>query len=148
MSNIHLSKINLNLLLALDALLSEVNVIHAGIKIEDINAIDKNINLFEGLGYNHMGEYGITGRRYFWKHDEHVDYHLQCFQYDHPGSVNTILLRDYLIQPPDIAAQYAQQKIFASNKHPQDTHEYWREKSEFAERILAEAKKQFSGGKK
>jgi len=57
-----------------------------------------------------------------------------------------LLFRDYLIACPDLAAEYAALKQRLAAEHPGDRVAYTRGKTEFVERVTAEAKRRYQGG--
>lgn len=107
--------------------------------VKNIDQLDKHKVDLAKLGYSWIGEGSIPGRRYLWKHDNKVDFHLQCFQHDHIGSKNTLIFRDFLIAHPNKAMQYVKEKEKASKKFPNDTHAYADEKNHFVDSLLKEA---------
>ena len=56
-----------------------------------------------------------------------------------------LLFRDYLIERPDLAAEYATLKQRLAAEHPGDRVAYTRGKTEFVERVTAEAKRRYRG---
>ncbi len=52
--------------------------------VKDITSIDALNPEFEKLGYVCMGEYGIPGRRYYWKFKSKRTHHIHLFEQDSP----------------------------------------------------------------
>lgn len=79
--------------------------------VDNISKFDDFRLSFEKMGYNWMGEYGIPGRRYLWKiRNNEVDFHLQCFQFNHLAATNFIIFRNYLRANKNEAHNYAKIK--------------------------------------
>jgi GrpB-like predicted nucleotidyltransferase (UPF0157 family) len=57
-----------------------------------------------------------------------------------------LLFRDYLVERPDLAAEYAALKRRLAAEHPGDRVAYTRGKAEFVERVTGEAKRHYRGG--
>jgi GrpB-like predicted nucleotidyltransferase (UPF0157 family) len=57
-----------------------------------------------------------------------------------------LFFRDYLIERPDLAAEYAALKRRLAAEHPGDRVAYTRGKTEFVTRVTAEAKRHYQGG--
>lgn len=115
-------------------------VVDIMVLVDNISKLDACRSSFEKVGYNWMGEYGIPGRRYLWKIENgEVDFHLQCFQFDHLAAKNCIIFRNYLRANKNEAQDYAKIKQKAAKAFPNDTHAYWHNKKEFVESILNNA---------
>lgn len=85
-------------------------------RLEDIDAVP---HLFESLGYEVMGEFGIAGRRYYRKGGERRTHHIHAFQTGDPGLRRHLAFRDYLTAHPDVMEEYARlkQAIAATCNH-------------------------------
>jgi GrpB-like predicted nucleotidyltransferase (UPF0157 family) len=57
-----------------------------------------------------------------------------------------LFFRDYLVERPDLAAEYAALKRRLAAEHPGDRVAYTRGKTEFVERVTAEARRRYRGG--
>lgn len=80
------------------------------LEVENVADIDAVPHLFEGLGYEVMGEFGIPGRRYYRKGGERRTHHIHAFQTQDPGLERHLAFRDYLAAHPDIMGEYASLK--------------------------------------
>ena len=50
--------------------------------VEDINKLDEESLVFEKMDYEVMGEFGISGRRYYRKGGNHRSHQIHAFQFD------------------------------------------------------------------
>lgn len=110
--------------------------------IIDILPIVKNLTLvdalnkqFEALGYTCMGEYGISGRRYYWKSKEKRTHHIHLFEEGSPQIERHLLFKDFLIANPDFAQAYSLVKRNLAEVFPQDIENYLNGKSSFVQMI-------------
>jgi len=72
-------------------------------------AADEIIRRLNGIGYEHLGEAGIPGRRYFRQRGLN-DYNVHVVQYRGELWNNNLLLRDYLREHPEEAQRYSDMK--------------------------------------
>jgi GrpB-like predicted nucleotidyltransferase (UPF0157 family) len=93
------------------------------------------------LGYEVMGDYGISGRRYFRKIDQQGNHthHVHAFQVDHPAIKRHLAFRDYMIAHPDIAQAYGRLKQELALEYPLDSAAYMDEKDPFIKEHEARA---------
>ncbi len=90
-------------------------------EVRDIEAVDLQNARLAGLGYTPMGEYGISGRRYFFKTSgEKHTFHLHVFQVGNPEIERHLLFRDYLHVHPEAASEYAALKLLLASRFPED----------------------------
>jgi GrpB-like predicted nucleotidyltransferase (UPF0157 family) len=93
------------------------------------------------LGYTPMGEYGIAGRRFFFKGDEIRTHQVHSYQPDDSEVNRHLDFRDYLIAHVDEARQYAQLKASLAEQHRYDIEAYTQGKAAFIKRVLAAAQR-------
>ncbi len=78
--------------------------------VADVHALDLQTRHFEALGYEVMGEFGLSGRRYFRMDDSAGVRTHQVHAYA-PASAGEIArhldFRDYLCHHPDVARAYS-----------------------------------------
>lgn len=100
--------------------------------VKSLAAVDLLAPLFEKEGYQCMGEYGIPGRRYYWKGNpvQH-DYHIHLFEQDSPEIARHIAFRDYLRQHSEAALSYANLKYYLQVQFPEDIIAYIQGKDPF-----------------
>ncbi|KZL26009.1 GrpB family protein [Pseudovibrio sp. WM33] len=85
--------------------------------VSDVHALDTKSDVFEGLGYEIMGAYGIDGRRYFRKMDGagKRTHHLHIYETGSPHIERHLAFRDYLIAHPSKAAEYSNLKAMLTS---------------------------------
>jgi len=94
-------------------------------EVPEIMRADGCAGALAGLGYRAMGEYGIPGRRYFYREEggRHT-HHLHVFATGDPGLRRHRAFRDYLIAHPDEAAAYGALKTALARRYPEDIEAY------------------------
>lgn len=108
--------------------------------VSEIDALDRYSTQFEKLGYEVMGEFGISGRRYFRKGGDNRTHQIHAFQYDHIQQIERHLaFRDYLRQHPEIARDYGELKSELVNKYPNDIERYGDGKDDFVKHVEKQA---------
>jgi len=93
----------------------------------------------EQLGYEYRGEFGIPRRHYFVKGDPRT-HHIHMNEIDSRDWENQVLFRDYLIQHPPSAEEYAALKVKLAQRYPTDREAYLEGKAPFIERVLRAAR--------
>jgi GrpB-like predicted nucleotidyltransferase (UPF0157 family) len=92
------------------------------------------------LGYEPQGEYGIPGRRLFFKGgDWQRTHHVHSFEPDHVEVAQVLGFRDYLIAHPEQARQYARLKMKLARQFPHDISGYRAGKADFITVTIQEA---------
>ncbi|TCJ02074.1 GrpB family protein [Cytobacillus praedii] len=110
--------------------------------VNDINKLDSFSNQFQDIGYEVMGEFGITGRRYFRKGGDNRTHQIHAFQFDNIQEIERHLsFRDYLRQFPEICKEYGQLKSKLADQYPTDIDGYGDGKDDFVKKIEKEALK-------
>ena len=108
--------------------------------VHDIAAVDDLNPVMIDLGYKPCGEFGISGRRYFYKgSDQHRTHHVHAFEPDNPQVAQHLDFRDYLSTHPDDAQAYADLKIQVAKDNPHDIRGYIDGKHAFIQEIIAKA---------
>lgn len=95
--------------------------------------------LFEKLGYEYLGEAGVPGREYWRRRTEHAT-NLAVVRKAGPLWDDNIVLRDYLLAHPDVAATYGDMKRAVWNQGARSLLEYSRAKHDFVNDLLARAR--------
>lgn len=75
--------------------------------VSDIEQIDQHNASMEKHGYEAWGEYRIPGRRFFVKGEDKRTHHVHTFAVGSEHIDRHLYVRDYLIEHPQEAAQYA-----------------------------------------
>ncbi|MGB6017650.1 MAG: GrpB family protein [Nodosilinea sp.] len=85
------------------------------------------------LGYEAMGEFGLSGRRYFRKDNAKGDrtHHVHAFQAGSSEIDRHLAFRDFMITHPDCAQQYSDLKRALAAQYPEDIDSYMDGKDEF-----------------
>lgn len=110
--------------------------------VGDIEKLDTYAVQFERLGYEVMGEFGISGRRYFRKGGDDRTHQIHAFQYDSIQEIERHLsFRDYLREHPEVCKEYGELKSRLADKYPTDIESYGDGKDDFVKKIEKEALK-------
>lgn len=75
--------------------------------VESLTKADALNSEFTNLGYRCMGEYGIQGRRYYWKSATKRTHHIHLFVKGHSEIKRYLAFRDYIREHPDMAQGYS-----------------------------------------
>jgi GrpB-like predicted nucleotidyltransferase (UPF0157 family) len=102
-------------------------------KVDDFNAPMSEI------GYVAKGEFGIPGRRFFYKGSDRRSHHLHIFQEGSPEIDRHLRFRDFMISHPREAAEYAQLKRGLASRFRSDIDSYCHGKDAFIKEIDAKA---------
>ncbi len=104
------------------------------IEVKDISKIDALNSALAELGYDAMGEYGISGRRFFIKGEEKRTHHLHVYQTGNPNMKSRAFV-EYFIANPEDAKAYALLKIDLAKKYPNNRQAYTDGKNAFLDAI-------------
>jgi GrpB-like predicted nucleotidyltransferase (UPF0157 family) len=99
--------------------------------------LDASAPALIGLGYEGMGEFGITERRYFRK-DSAVGirtHHLHAYEVGNPRIEQHLAFRDYMNEHPDVAQTYGALKARLAAVHSDDRQEYMNGKANFIKEV-------------
>ena len=116
-------------------------IIDIAVAIESFEGAAACVGRMEQIGYEHKGEHGIPRRRFFVKRDPDTTHHVHM---NEPGSrdwENLILFRDYLLEHPAAAEEYAALKLKLARRFPHDILGYRAGKADFITAAIQEAKK-------
>ena len=101
------------------------------IEVEEIENLDEYNEIFESIGYECKGEFGISGRRYFQKGGNQRSHHIHAFHKDSDNTMRHLAFRDYLIAHPLVAKEYAALKRNIARNCNNDNSIYCDGKNEF-----------------
>ncbi|MEM9243953.1 MAG: GrpB family protein [Pseudomonadota bacterium] len=106
------------------------------IVVYDLTKVDQLNALFEQQAYQCMGEYGMAGRRFYWKGtpDCHT-YHIHLFARGNSEIDRHLAFKSYLIQHNDIASGYATIKRCLARQFADDIENYVDGKESFIRMI-------------
>ena len=100
--------------------------------VRDINKIDEMTPRLAAIGYHAVGEYGIPGRRFFFKGSDEVrSHHLHIYQTGNPHILRHLVFRDYMRTHPIPARNYARLKEDLARQFPEDMEQYIAGKNSF-----------------
>jgi GrpB-like predicted nucleotidyltransferase (UPF0157 family) len=116
--------------------------------IIDILLVVKNINRLDdvnekmiAMDYEPMGEYGIAGRRFYFKVVNGARlFHVHAFQAGNSEIQRHLSFVEYLLDHPDIASQYSSLKEELAKCFPYDIESYVNGKNNFIKNIEAQAR--------
>ena len=101
-------------------------VIDLLVEVRDITGVDDHTSEMVSLGYEVMGEYGISGRRYFRKNNQEGirTHHIHAFEAGSAEVGRHLAFRDYMIAHTKDAERYSELKRKLAEEHPQSLDEY------------------------
>ncbi|MEG4632546.1 GrpB family protein [Microcoleus sp. AR_TQ3_B6] len=113
------------------------------VEVKDITKIDVQSSEIEALGYEAMGEFGISGRRFFRKGNEAGirTHHIHTFEVASPQIERHLAFRDYMISHPEEAQQYSELKRELANKYHDNIQGYMDGKDGFIKAMDLKAAK-------
>lgn len=99
----------------------------------DLRHIDERAERMQWIGYEPMGEFGISGRRYFRRNNSAGvrTQQVHIFAADSPHVLRHLAFRDFLRARPDFAHQYSELKQRLALAHPFDIEAYMDGKDAF-----------------
>jgi GrpB-like predicted nucleotidyltransferase (UPF0157 family) len=109
--------------------------------VADLADVDRRRAHVEALGYDWHGELGVPGRRYCTLSSAAGDrlVQLHCFEAGSAHVTRHLAFRDYLRAHPQAAEAYEREKLRARDLHPNDSHAYTDEKSDWVRDLEAKA---------
>ncbi len=109
--------------------------------VKSLEEVDMVVARFEKIGYEYLGEYGITGRRYLRKGGDERTHQIHIFAYDDTVNIERhIAFRDYLRTHLKEREEYAHLKKALAERYPYNIDGYCNGKESFVRRIEAIAK--------
>ncbi len=114
-------------------------IIDIGIAVMDFEEAQVCISPIEQLGYEYRGEQGVPRRHYFVKGDPRT-HHIHMNEIGSRDWKDQLFFRDYLIQHPDLAREYAELKNELARRFPTDREAYLEGKAPFVDRVLRMAR--------
>lgn len=103
------------------------------VEVQDITKTDEHSAAMTALGYEAMGEFGLSGRRYFRKNrlPNIRTHHVHTYEVGSPEIDRHLAFRDYMIAHSDTAQQYSELKRKLAQQYPEDIEGYMDGKDEF-----------------
>jgi GrpB-like predicted nucleotidyltransferase (UPF0157 family) len=107
------------------------------VEVKEIAQVDEQNTSMEALGYEIMGEFGISGRRYFRKNNEEGirTHHIHAFTADSAQVKRHLAFRDYMIAHLQEAQSYSELKRKLAREYPTDIDGYMDGKDAFIKAI-------------
>lgn len=126
-------------------------IIDVLIIVSDVQAVDRLNDRLRARGYMPVGEYGIPGRRFFYKGTEdHRTHHLHVYEQGNPHILRHLAFRDYMCAHPYTAREYSRLKERLAQQFPEDMDSYIAGKNAFVkeqeQRALEWYRKTRAGG--
>lgn len=103
--------------------------------VKDLQLIDALNAKFEALGYVCMGEYGIPGRRFYWKSKHKRTHHIHLFEQGSTEVSRHVAFKDFMLAHTDYAQAYSQIKRNLAEVFPDDIENYVNGKASFVQMI-------------
>ena len=110
-------------------------ILDIAIRVNDMRCIEQSKPALIEMGYVYRGEQGITGRHLFAKGDP-VTHHVHIMLPDCQNWFKQVCFRDYLLNHPNIALEYAALKRELISNPKIDRKAYSNGKAPFIERVL------------
>lgn len=100
--------------------------------VTDIQVVDGLNPRLRSAGYQPVGEYGIPGRRFFYKGTADLrTHHLHAYQSGSPHILRHLAFRDYMLAHPSSARAYSRLKENLAVQFPEDMDSYIAGKDSF-----------------
>ncbi|CAA6680149.1 MULTISPECIES: GrpB family protein [unclassified Lentimonas] len=106
-------------------------IIDIMIEVESLEELDRNKEAIASLGYEVMGEFGISGRRYYRKGGSNRTHQIHAFQSGDPNLLRHLAFRDYLGEHPNVRKEYGDLKIEVASQCDHDIDRYCDGKEDF-----------------
>ncbi|MEI5994529.1 GrpB family protein [Candidatus Enterococcus mansonii] len=103
--------------------------------VNDIEKVAHYQPAMQRLGYECLGENGISKRRFFIKGATYRSHHVHVFQKGNPEIERHLNFRDYLNHHSKEAQEYSQLKVKLAKKFPYDIQSYIEGKDAFIKEI-------------
>ncbi|MDI1351819.1 MAG: GrpB family protein [bacterium] len=103
--------------------------------VKEIKLVDSLNSKFEALGYVCMGEYGISGRRFYWKSKDTRTHNIHLFEEGSSEILRHVSFRDFMRNHEDYAKAYSVLKCCLAEVFTEDIENYVNGKSSFVQQI-------------
>jgi len=108
--------------------------------VHDLQAVDRVSAVWEEIGYEYMGEFGIPGRRYLRKGGDERTHQVHIFAENNSHDIaRHLAVRDYLRVHRDVCVRYAALKKALAKKYPYDIDGYCCGKEKFVQQSERDA---------
>ncbi|MGJ8678668.1 MAG: GrpB family protein [Akkermansiaceae bacterium] len=113
-------------------------IIDIMLEVTSLAKLDDCKENIEALGYEALDEFGIMGRRYYRKGEDHRTHQIHAFQTFDGNLTRHLAFRDYLRNHPDVRDEYGNLKTQVASLCDDDIDRYCDGKNDFIK--LHEAK--------
>ena len=113
-------------------------ILDIAIAVTNFEEAVRCVSPLENLGYTYKGENGIPRRHYFVKGTPRT-HHLHMVEIESDAWRNYLLFRDYLIENPETAREYATMKQALAKQFAKDRGAYQAGKESFIKAVLHNA---------
>ena len=114
--------------------------------VRSLEKVDDARGKFSELGYEYLGEFGISGRRYFRKGGDERTHQIHIFQADDWNNIERRLaFRDYMRTHEKERAEYAKIKTALAQRFPYDIDGYCDGKDAFVREMEKRALLEYDG---
>ena len=121
-------------------------IIDIMVVVRSLEKVDDAAKDFLKIGYEYLGEFGMTGRRYLRKGGDERTHQIHIFQADDWNNIGRHLaFRDYMRTHEKEREEYAKIKIALAKRFPYDINGYCDGKENFVREIEELALSQFDG---
>lgn len=121
-------------------------IIDIMVVVRSLEKVDDAAKDFLKIGYEYLGEFGMTGRRYLRKGGDERTHQIHIFQADDWNNIGRHLaFRDYMRTHEKEREEYAKIKIALAKRFPYDINGYCDGKENFVQEIEELALSQFDG---
>lgn len=103
--------------------------------VKNISLVDSLNHKFEALGYVCMGEYGILGRRFYWKSKIKRTHNIHLFEQESPEILRHTSFKDFMLAHDDYAQAYSLIKRGLAEVFSHDIINYVNGKASFIQMI-------------
>lgn len=103
--------------------------------VHDINRVDNFNTAMQEIGYVAKGEFGIAGRRYFYKGGDNRTHHVHIFQIGSHDITRHLAFRDYLKCHPEAREKYGALKEKLASQFPYDMEAYINGKDQLVKKL-------------
>jgi GrpB-like predicted nucleotidyltransferase (UPF0157 family) len=112
-------------------------VIDLLVEVKNIAKVDGQNRSMESLGYEVMGEFGMSGRRFFRKDNKEGirTHHIHTFTVASEQIKRHLAFRDYMIAHPEDAQSYSELKCRLAKEYPTNIDRYMDGKDGFIRQI-------------
>jgi len=116
-------------------------IIDIAVGLKSLDLVKKIIKPLKSIGYQYLGEKGVTNRHFFVKGiEKNRTHYLHVEKLGSKNWKNHILFRDYLLKNKEAAKEYSQLKRELALKYKNDRDAYLTEKESFIQKIIKRAK--------